>query len=116
MNWARLTMADGAVLKPVLVHDDGNGLRFYATRNGRVYLAAAAPGLRIISFGERPKRQPGQPRPDKRPVAFQGTVPWPITSVERLETCGCGSPLKSFRPPREWETEPASQPSAHSRS
>lgn len=104
MQWARITMRDGATIKPVLVHDDGIGLRFYASRNGRVYLLAAASGLRIVSFGERPKRMAGQPRPDRLPVVFSGVMPAEIATVERLETCGCGSPLKAFRVPNEWET------------
>jgi hypothetical protein len=101
MNWARVTMRDGAVLKPVLVHDDGIGLRFYATRHNRVYLLAAAPGLRIVSFGER---QPGASRKDRKPVVFDGVVPAEIATIERLETCGCGSALKGYMAPREWET------------
>jgi len=104
-KWARVTMDDGTVWKPVLVHDDGQGLRFYGSKHGRVVLLGAQRGLRIVSFGERPKRVPGQPRPEKSPVVFAGAlIPAGFALIERLETCGCGSVLKSYQPPNTWET------------
>jgi len=102
-KWARVTMDDGKVWKPVLMHDDGMGLRFYGSERGRVVLIGARMGLRIVSFGERPKRVAGQPRPDRLPTVFSGDLPDGFAMIERLETCGCGSVLQNYAPPQHWE-------------
>ena len=96
-------MDDGTVWKPVLVHDDGQGIRFYGSLRGRVKLIGAQYGMRIVSFGERPKRVAGQPMPDRAPTVFSGPLPVGFASIERLETCGCGSVLKNYQPPNTWE-------------
>ena len=103
MNWARVTTTDGQVFRICRVHDDGAGLRFYVNRGRVPSLLAAAPGLRITAWGGFGPRTPDGRRGPKLGAEFDGPLPDPIQSCERIDSCGCGNPLKTFRPPIEWE-------------
>jgi hypothetical protein len=106
-KYARVTMSNGESLSPVLVHDDGRGVRFYVNRPGRgTQLLASAMGVRIASWGETRRLERGGPRV-KLPAAFTGDLPEEIVEYEALKGCQCSHPIKSFRPPFAWEEVPA---------
>ena len=107
-NYAKITLDGGRVEKPVLLWKDERGIRMYYVTRGRVALLKTAPGLSLVSFGERPKREPGKPRPGILPEVFSGPFPDGVERIEYLATCACTSPLKRWVPSdRDWETSDA---------
>lgn len=108
MNYyARVTTTEGRTISPVGVWIGGYtpGVRFYEVKRGRVQLLAAAPGLRLVQFGEtRSWRDENGLHKEKLPDIIEGMLPVGIERIEHLVSCGCGSPLKSFVAPNQWET------------
>lgn len=103
-HYATVTMTDGSKHSPVGIWIGGHtpGLRLYEVQRGRVKLLAAAPGLRIVRFGDVTRNEDGQKV--RLPEVFEGMMPVGVQSIEYKATCACGSPLKSFVAPNTWET------------
>lgn len=104
-KWAKVVLTDGTKLRIVRVHDDGKGVRFYANNGPKVVLIAAVPGMRVKAWGGYGPRNPDGSRGPKQGAVLDGSLPYTFASLELLQSCGCGNPLKAFRPPNEWEAE-----------
>lgn len=107
MKWAKVELTDGTKLRIVRVHDDGKGVRFYANNGPRVILIAAVAGMKVKAWGGFGPRQPDGRRGPKLGAVLDGALPDTFASLELLQSCGCGNPLKAFRPPIDWEPEAA---------
>lgn len=105
-KFARVTLTSGETFDPVLVWDDGRGLRFYASGRGGIRLLGAVFGARVTSWGERRRLEPRGPRVEL-PTEISGEYPSDFAQVVALRGCQCGHPLKKFRPPTAWEEVPA---------
>jgi hypothetical protein len=99
-------MKTGEVVEPVKVHDDGRGLRFYASVNRQIVLLGSSYGAKIASWGEKRRLVQGGPRVEL-PAKIEGSLPETIESFEALKGCQCSAPVKAFRPPTAWEEVPA---------
>lgn len=103
MKWAKVELTNGTKHRIVRVHDDGHGVRFYVNDGPRVRLLAAAPGLKVKAWGGFGPRTPDGKRGPKQGAVLDGMLPPTFASLELLQSCGCGNPLKAFRPPIDWE-------------
>lgn len=109
MRWADVTLDDGTVLTPVLVHDDHIGIRFYAAERGRPYLLGVIVDGKIREWGTKiVERDPvtNVRTSIKRAVVITGDLPTSFASIAYKGGCQCTHVLKRFRPPFEWEPLP----------
>lgn len=92
-------MHDGKVYRLArIVDEDGQGVRIFVNRGSQIELVSATRGAKVTAWGGYGPRTPDGRRGPKLGGQFSGPLV-DVAEVERLESCGCGNPLKAFRPP-----------------